>query len=108
MLSPLVWLCSCVSLREVIAHVLAVLSTSYYPVARQFCISVPSPDDSILYLIMCPTLSCQIPSTIFTYVEWYVLRSRSRCNHEQAKSDGASPVVEAAPGNPLGLCAGKT
>jgi hypothetical protein len=32
-----------------------------------------------------------------------VLRSRSRCNHEQAKSVGASPVVEAAPGNPPGL-----
>jgi hypothetical protein len=29
--------------------------------------------------------------------------SRSRCNHEQAKSVGASAVAEAAPGHPQGL-----
>jgi hypothetical protein len=32
-----------------------------------------------------------------------VLRRRSRCNHEQAKSVGASAVAEAAPGHPQGL-----
>jgi hypothetical protein len=54
-----------------------------------------------------------LPGTIYVYVELYryVLRSRSRCHQEQAKSVGASPVptvpgtyvVEAAPGNPPGL-----
>jgi hypothetical protein len=44
------------------------------------------------------------PTTVRIDVELYMLRSRSRRNHEPAKISRCEPtvVVEAAPGNPSG------